>query len=63
MLVRNLLKAGFAETKYRVVFVRHGESEWNKENRFCGWTDVFLSPQGKSSFMKGSERHRRQGEL
>ena len=46
MFVRNLLKCGFAETKHRVVFVRHGESEWNKENRFCGWTDVFLSAQG-----------------
>lgn len=53
MLLRNILKAGFAETKYRVVFVRHGESEWNKENRFCGWTDVYLSPQGMRLFIKG----------
>ncbi len=27
----------------KVVLVRHGESEWNKENRFTGWTDVPLS--------------------
>ena len=32
--------------KYNVVFVRHGESVWNKENRFTGWTDVKLSAAG-----------------
>lgn len=32
--------------KYQVVFIRHGESAWNKENRFTGWTDVPLSAQG-----------------
>ena len=32
--------------KYKVVFIRHGESSWNKENRFTGWTDVPLSNQG-----------------
>jgi 2,3-bisphosphoglycerate-dependent phosphoglycerate mutase len=32
--------------KYRVVFLRHGESSWNKENRFTGWTDVRLSHSG-----------------
>lgn len=31
---------------FKVVFVRHGESTWNKENRFTGWTDVPLSEQG-----------------
>jgi hypothetical protein len=25
-----------------VVFLRHGESEWNNENLFCGWVDVNL---------------------
>ncbi len=30
----------------RVVFIRHGESVWNKENRFTGWTDVDLSETG-----------------
>jgi len=29
-----------------VVLLRHGESIWNQENRFTGWTDVDLSPQG-----------------
>ena len=32
---------------YRVVLLRHGESVWNKENRFTGWTDVDLSEQGR----------------
>ncbi|WP_367680679.1 2,3-diphosphoglycerate-dependent phosphoglycerate mutase [Candidatus Fukatsuia anoeciicola] len=30
----------------KVVLVRHGESKWNKENRFTGWTDVDLSKKG-----------------
>jgi 2,3-bisphosphoglycerate-dependent phosphoglycerate mutase len=29
----------------RLVLLRHGESEWNRENRFTGWTDVTLSPE------------------
>lgn len=31
---------------YKVVFIRHGESIWNKENRFTGWYDVDLSEKG-----------------
>ena len=31
---------------HRVVLLRHGESTWNKENRFTGWTDVDLSEKG-----------------
>ncbi len=31
---------------YKLVLLRHGESEWNKENRFTGWTDVRLTPKG-----------------
>jgi 2,3-bisphosphoglycerate-dependent phosphoglycerate mutase len=30
-----------------VVLLRHGESTWNKENRFTGWTDVDLSERGQ----------------
>lgn len=30
----------------KMVLLRHGESTWNKENRFTGWTDVDLSPKG-----------------
>jgi bisphosphoglycerate-dependent phosphoglycerate mutase len=31
----------------QLVLLCHGESVWNKENRFTGWTDVDLSPQGQ----------------
>jgi 2,3-bisphosphoglycerate-dependent phosphoglycerate mutase len=31
---------------HRVVLLRHGESQWNLENRFTGWTDVDLTAQG-----------------
>lgn len=31
---------------YKIVMIRHGESLWNKENRFTGWTDVDLSEKG-----------------
>jgi len=31
---------------HRLVLLRHGESVWNSENRFTGWTDVDLSPRG-----------------
>ena len=31
---------------YELVLIRHGESAWNKENRFTGWTDVPLSEKG-----------------
>jgi 2,3-bisphosphoglycerate-dependent phosphoglycerate mutase len=31
---------------YKVVLIRHGESVWNKENRFTGWVDVDLSEKG-----------------
>jgi 2,3-bisphosphoglycerate-dependent phosphoglycerate mutase len=32
---------------YKLVLIRHGESTWNKENRFTGWTDVDLSDRGR----------------
>ncbi len=32
---------------FKVVLLRHGESTWNKENRFTGWTDVDLSERGR----------------
>jgi 2,3-bisphosphoglycerate-dependent phosphoglycerate mutase len=33
---------------HKVVLLRHGESEWNRENRFTGWTDVDLSEKGRA---------------
>jgi 2,3-bisphosphoglycerate-dependent phosphoglycerate mutase len=33
---------------FRLVLLRHGESTWNKENRFTGWTDVDLTEKGRA---------------
>ena len=32
---------------HKIVLLRHGQSEWNLENRFTGWTDVDLTEAGK----------------
>src|SRR5215831_13398706 len=32
---------------HKLVLLRHGESAWNKENRFTGWTDVDLTDKGR----------------
>src|SRR5208283_4089424 len=37
----------------KLVLVRHGESQWNKENRFTGWTDVDLSVKGMEEAHEG----------
>jgi 2,3-bisphosphoglycerate-dependent phosphoglycerate mutase len=37
---------------YELVLIRHGESEWNKENRFTGWVDVDLSAKGVEEAQK-----------
>ena len=37
---------------HRVVLLRHGESTWNKENRFTGWTDVDLSERGREEALE-----------
>jgi 2,3-bisphosphoglycerate-dependent phosphoglycerate mutase len=35
------------QSMHKLVLIRHGESEWNKENRFTGWKDVDLSEKGR----------------
>jgi 2,3-bisphosphoglycerate-dependent phosphoglycerate mutase len=37
---------------HTVVLLRHGESTWNKENRFTGWTDVDLSERGREEALE-----------
>ena len=39
----------------KLVIIRHGESVWNKENRFTGWTDVGLSDNGYSQSKKAGQ--------
>ena len=45
---------------YRLVLVRHGESTWNQENRFTGWTDVPLAQSGINEAKEGGDLLRSQ---
>ena len=38
-----------------LILIRHGQSEWNLQNKFTGWVDVELSPQGKLEACKAGE--------
>ena len=42
----------------QVVLIRHGESQWNLENRFTGWVDVPLSPRGEQEAREAGEKLR-----
>ncbi len=46
---------------YKVVLLRHGESTWNHENRFTGWTDVDLSEKGLGEAKAAGELLRKEG--
>ncbi|WP_291319228.1 2,3-diphosphoglycerate-dependent phosphoglycerate mutase [Desulfonatronospira sp.] len=46
---------------YTLVLLRHGESEWNLQNRFTGWTDVDLTPQGVEQAEKAGELLQEEG--
>ncbi|XP_050426586.1 phosphoglycerate mutase 2-like [Adelges cooleyi] len=43
------------EVKYKIVMVRHGESEWNKKNLFCGWYDSELSCKGEAEALSAGK--------
>jgi 2,3-bisphosphoglycerate-dependent phosphoglycerate mutase len=45
----------------KLVLLRHGESTWNKENRFTGWTDVDLSEKGLSEAAKAGDALKKEG--
>lgn len=45
----------------KLVLIRHGESEWNKENRFTGWTDVELSQKGREEARQAGQLLKNQG--
>lgn len=44
-----------------LVLVRHGESQWNLENRFTGWVDVPLTPKGEAEARRAGERLKAEG--
>jgi 2,3-bisphosphoglycerate-dependent phosphoglycerate mutase len=46
---------------YKVVLLRHGESVWNKENKFTGWTDVDLSEKGLEEAEKAGQVLKKEG--
>jgi 2,3-bisphosphoglycerate-dependent phosphoglycerate mutase len=46
---------------YKIVLIRHGESIWNLENRFTGWTDVDLTPTGVSQAMSAGKLLKAEG--
>jgi 2,3-bisphosphoglycerate-dependent phosphoglycerate mutase len=45
----------------KLVLLRHGESQWNKENRFTGWKDVDLTPKGIDEARAAGRRLRDEG--
>jgi 2,3-bisphosphoglycerate-dependent phosphoglycerate mutase len=46
---------------HKLVLLRHGESEWNRANRFTGWTDVDLTDAGKAEAWDAGELLKREG--
>lgn len=46
---------------HKLVLIRHGESVWNRENRFTGWTDVDLSDQGRGEAREAGRLLKAQG--
>lgn len=46
---------------HKLVLVRHGQSTWNLENRFTGWTDVDLSEQGQNEAIEAGKVLREEG--
>lgn len=48
---------------YKLVLIRHGESNWNQENRFCGWFDADLSETGVQEAKRGGQALKGEEEL
>lgn len=46
---------------HKLVLMRHGESQWNLENRFTGWTDVDLTETGREQARKAGELLKKEG--
>ena len=46
---------------HKLVLIRHGESEWNKENRFTGWKDVDLSEKGRTEAKAAAQLFKAEG--
>ena len=46
---------------YKIVLMRHGESQWNLENRFTGWVDVDLTEKGREEAARAGELLKQEG--
>lgn len=46
---------------YKVVLLRHGQSQWNQENRFTGWYDIGLTDQGESEARRAGQTLKAEG--
>ena len=44
-----------ASTNYKLILLRHGQSDWNEKNLFTGWVDVPLTAQGRAEAKRGGE--------
>uniref|UniRef100_UPI001C4879E9 histidine phosphatase family protein n=1 Tax=Pseudomonas sp. SID14000 TaxID=1986221 RepID=UPI001C4879E9 len=44
-----------ADAPYKLILLRHGESEWNAKNLFTGWVDVNLTDKGEKEAVRGGE--------
>ncbi|XP_023933745.1 phosphoglycerate mutase 1 [Bicyclus anynana] len=47
--------------KYKIVMIRHGESEWNQKNLFCGWYDADLSDKGREEALSAGKALKAEG--
>ena len=46
---------------HKLVLIRHGESQWNKENRFTGWKDIDLSEEGRAQAKAAGQLLKKEG--
>ena len=46
---------------HKLVLIRHGESQWNLENRFTGWTDVDLTDNGRQEAIRAGQLLKQEG--
>ena len=46
---------------YKIVLIRHGESEWNLKNQFTGWVDVDLAPSGVREAIDAGQDLKKEG--
>ena len=52
-----------ADAPYKLILLRHGESDWNAKNLFTGWVDVNLTEKGEKEAVRGGELLKESGIL